>query len=142
MNTKIKKEEVMTNINESQQKEKNIDCLLSEIKTFEILDSDVENIFNSIYLKDCVERLEGDEYHIEQSIRTIKERINDIEHISQIEEVVKNNLSEIDDLYRFIENVCDTEEDEEEPLSKIEELLEENEQLNDEITEFYENLKN
>jgi DNA repair ATPase RecN len=140
MNTKIKKEEVMTNINESQQKEKNIDSLMSEIRTFEILDSDVENIFNSIYLKDCVERLEGDEYHIEQSIRTIKERISDIEHISQIEEVVKNNLYEIDDLYRFIENVCDTEEDEEEPLSKIEELLEVNEQLNDEITEFYENL--
>jgi DNA repair ATPase RecN len=113
---------------------------MSEIRTFEILDSDVENIFNSIYLKDCVERLEGDEYHIEQSIRTIKERISDIEHISQIEEVVKNNLYEIDDLYRFIENVCDTEEDEEEPLSKIEELLEVNEQLNDEITEFYENL--
>ena len=138
-NTGIK-EELVKNSNQPQQKEKNIEYLMSKIRTFEILDSDVENIFNSIYLRECLERLEGDEYHIEQCIRTIKERVSDIEHISQIEEVVKNNLSEIDDLYRFIENVCDTEEDEEEPLSKIEELLEENEQLNEEITEFYENL--
>ena len=140
MSNTVIKEELVKNSNQPQQKEKNIEYLMSKIRTFEILDSDVENIFNSIYLRECLERLEGDEYHIEQCIRTIKERISDIEHISQIEEVVKNNLYEIDDLYRFIENVCDTEEDEEEPLSKIEELLEENEQLNEEITEFYENL--
>jgi len=140
MKNKFIKEEVVKKSNQPQQKGTEIEFLLSKIKTFEILDSDVENIFNSVYLKECLERLECDEYHIQQSIRTIKERISDIEHIYQIEEIVKNNLSEIDDLNRFIENVCDTEEDEGEPLSKIEELLEENEQLNDEITEFYENL--
>ena len=142
MSKVITKEEVVNNSNQPQQKEKKIDFLLNGIKTFEILDSDVENIFNSNYLKKCLEILECDEYHIEQSIRTIKERISDIEHISQIEEVVKNNLSEIDDLYRFIENVCDTEEDTVEPYCRIDDLLEQNEELNNEITEFYENLNN
>jgi DNA repair exonuclease SbcCD ATPase subunit len=140
MSKTMKKEEMVKNSNQPQQKEKNIEFLMNEMNTFEIIDSDVENIFNSNYLKECLERLEGDEYHIERSIRTIKDRISDIEHISQIEEEIKNNLSEIDDLYRFIDKVCDNDEDKEEPLSKIEELLEQNEELNDEITGFYENL--
>ena len=134
----MKKNNIKTgNTNKSQL---SLNTLINEINTFEIFDSDVENIFNSDYLKECLERLEGDEYHIERSIRTIKERISDIENISQIEEEIKNNLSEIDDLYRFIDKVCDTDEDKEEPLSKIEELLEENEELNDEISEFYKNV--
>lgn len=140
MSNTIKKEEMVKNSNQPQQKEKNIEFLMNEMKTFEIIDSDVENIFNSDYLKECLERLEGDEYHIERSIRTIKERISDIEHISQIEEEIKNNLSEIDDLQKFIENVCDTEEDIHEPYNKISELMEENDELNEEITKFYENL--
>ena len=41
----------------------------------------------------------------------------------------QQNLTEIEELERFIENVCDSEEDEEEPLSKIEELKEMNEEL-------------
>jgi hypothetical protein len=142
MSKVITNEELVKNSNQSQKKEMNIDFLMREIKTFEILDSDVENIYNTNYLNECLERLECDNYHIEQSINTIKERISDIEYISQIEEVIKNNLSEIDDLYRFIENVCDTEEDEEEPLCRIDDLLEQNEELNNEITEFYENLNN
>ena len=140
MSTTVIKEELVKNSNQPQQKEKNIDSLIGEMNTFEIFKTDVENIFNSDYLKECVESLEGDEYHIKRSIETIKERISEIEHISQLEEEVNNNLTEIDDLHRFIEKCCDTEEDEEEPLSKIEELLEKNEQLNEEITEFYENL--
>lgn len=140
MSKTMKKEEMVKNSNQPQQKEKNIEFLMNEMNTFEIIDSDVENIFNSNYLKECLERLEGDEYHIERSIRTIKDRISDIEHISQIEEEIKNNLSEIDDLQRFIENVCDTEEDIHKPYNKISELMEENDELNEEITKFYENL--
>jgi hypothetical protein len=132
----IKKEKMVNNSNQPQQKEKNIDFMMNEIKTFEILYSDVE-IFNSKYLKKCLEKLECDEYHIERSIRTIKERISDLEHISQIEEEVRNNLSEIDDLYRFIENVCDTEEDTHEPYNRINDLMYTNEELNEEISEFY-----
>jgi len=139
----IKKEKMVNNSNQPQQKEKNIDFMMNEIKTFEILYSDVE-IFNSKYLKKCLEKLECDEYHIERSIRTIKERISDLEHISQIEEEIKqieeeikNNLSEIDDLQRFIENVCDTEEDTHEPHDRINDLMDRNEELNEEISEFY-----
>jgi len=138
----VTKEELVKNSNQPQQKEKKIDFLLNGIKTFEILDSDVENIFNSNYLKKCLQRLECDEYHIEQSIRTIKERISEIEYILQIEEEVRNNLSEIDDLYRFIENVCDTKEDTHDPYNRINDLLDTNEELNEEISEFYENLNN
>ncbi len=140
MSNTVIKEELVNNSKQPQQKEKNIEFLMNEMNTFEIIDSDVENIFNSNYLKECLERLEGDEYHIERSIRTIKDRISDIEHISQIEEEIKNNLSEIDDLQRFIENVCDTEEDIHKPYNKISELMEENDELNEEITKFYENL--
>lgn len=142
MSKVITKEEMVNNSIQPQQTEKNIDLLMNGIKTFEILDSDIESIFNSNYLKKCLERLECDKYHIEQSIRTMKERISEIEYILQIEEEVRNNLSEIDDLYRFIENVCDTEEDKEEPLCRIDDLLEQNEELNEEISEFYQNLNN
>ena len=136
----IKKVEMVNNSNQPQQKKEKIDFLMNEMKTFEITDTDMENIFNSDYLKECLERLEFDEYHIKQSIKSIRDRIKEIGYIKQIEEEIQNNLSEIDDLYRFIDKVCDNDEDKEEPLSKIEELLEQNEELNEEITEFYENL--
>tara|TARA_B110000046_G_scaffold27224_1_gene27533 strand:- start:461 stop:673 length:213 start_codon:yes stop_codon:yes gene_type:complete len=50
----------------------------------------------------------------------------------------QQNLTEIEELERFIENVCDSEEDEEEPLSKIEELKEMNEELEQKVCEHYE----
>lgn len=140
MSNTVIKEEVVKKSNQPQQKEKNIDSLIGEMNTFEIFKTDVENIFNSDYLKECVESLEGDKYHIECSIGTIKERISEIEYISQLEEEVNNNLTEIDDLHRFIEKVCDTEEDIHEPYNRISDLMEKNDELNEEITEFYENL--
>lgn len=140
MSNTVIKEEVVKKSNQPQQKEKNIDSLIGEMNTFEIFKTDVENIFNSDYLKECVESLEGDEYHIKRSIETIKERISEIEYISQLEEEVNNNLTEIDDLYRFIEKVCDTEEDIHEPYNRINDLEDKNDELNDEITEFYKNL--
>jgi hypothetical protein len=73
---------------------------------------------------------------MENKVKTNEE----LERIIGLENEVNENLIQIDDLHRFIENMCDSEEDEEEPLSKIEELLEQNEELNDEITEFYEKL--
>jgi chromosome segregation ATPase len=140
MSNTVIKEEVVKKSNQPQQKEKNIDSLIGEMNTFEIFKTDVENIFNSNYLKECVESLEGDKYHIECSIGTIKERISEIEHISQLEEEVNNNWSEIEDLQRFIVNCCDSIEDKEEPLSKVRDLIDNIEELNEEITEFYENL--
>ena len=140
MSNTVIKEEVVKKSNQPQQKEKNIDSLIGEMNTFEIFNTDVENIFNSDYLKECVDSLEGDKYHIECSIGTIKERISEIEHISKLEEEVKNNWSEIDDLQRFIVNCCDSDEDREEPLSKVRDLIDNIEELNEEITEFYENL--
>lgn len=140
MSNTVIKEELVKNSNQPQQKEKNIDSLIGEMNTFEIFNTDVENIFNSDYLKECVDSLEGDKYHIECSIGTIKERISEIEHISLLEEEVKNNWSEIDDLQRFIVNCCDSDEDREEPLSKVRDLIDNIEELNEEITEFYENL--
>lgn len=140
MSNTVIKEELVKNSNQPKQKEKNIDSLIGEMNTFEIFKTDVENIFNSDYLKECVDSLEGDKYHIECSIGTIKERISEIEHISQLEEEVKNNWSEIDDLQRFIVNCCDSDEDREEPLSKVRDLIDNIEELNEEITEFYKNL--
>lgn len=140
MSNTVIKEELVNNSKQPQQTEKNIDSLIGEMKTFEIFNTDVENIFNSNYLKECVESLESDEYHIKCSIQTIKERIGEIEYISQLEEEVNNNLTEIDDLERFIEKVCDTDEDIQEPYNRINDLMDKNDELNEEITEFYENL--
>tara|TARA_R110000737_G_scaffold27522_2_gene46192 strand:- start:299 stop:508 length:210 start_codon:yes stop_codon:yes gene_type:complete len=50
----------------------------------------------------------------------------------------QQNLTAIEELERFIKNVCDSEEDEEEPLSKIEELKEMNEELEQKVCEHYE----
>ena len=142
MNETIKKEDVVNNSNQPHKNQKWIDSLLKEIRTLEIYSSDVENIYDIKYLKGVLERLESNEEELNVTIMSVKERIGEIEDNSEIEEEVKENLQQIEELERFIENVCDTDEDEEEPLSKIEELLEENDELNDEITEFYENLKN
>jgi hypothetical protein len=140
MNTKIKKEEVLTNINQTQQTDKNIEYLMRELITLEIFDTDVKNIFNLEYLKECLEGLETHEYNIERGIISIKERISEIQDNYDGEDEIKENLKKIEELEYFIENVCDTDEDKEDPISKIEELLEENEELNEEITKFYENL--
>ena len=140
MNETIKKEEVVNNSNKSHKNEKNIDYLIDDMNTFEIMYSDIENIFNSEYLNECIERLEVDIEHIQQSIGTIKDRIGEIELNSEREEEVKKNLQQIEELERFIRNMCESSEDSEEPISKIEELLEDNNELNEEITVFYENL--
>lgn len=140
MNETIKKEEVVNNSNKSHKNEKNIDYLIDDMNTFEIMYSDIENIFNSEYLNECIERLEVDIEHIQQSIGTIKDRIGEIELNSEREEEVKENLQQIEELERFIRNMCESSEDSEEPISKIEELLEDNNELNEEITVFYENL--
>ena len=55
MSNTVIKEELVKNSNQPQQKEKNIDSLIGEMNTFEIFKTDVENIFNSDYLKECVE---------------------------------------------------------------------------------------
>lgn len=124
----------------STKKDKNIDYLLRELSTIEIFDTDVESIFNLEYLEKCIESLESHEYHIERSITSIKERIRKIEYIYESEKEIEENLIKIEELECFINYVCETDEDKEEPLSEIEELLEENEELNDEISEFYKNV--
>ena len=73
---------------------------------------------------------------------SVKERIGEIKDNDEREEEVKENLKRIEKLEEFIRNVCDSSEDSEEPLSQIEVLLEDNDYLNEEITKFYENLKN
>lgn len=142
MNTNTTNEGVMNNSNQPSQTTKNIDYLIDDMNTFEIMYTDIENIFNYEYLKECLERLEVDEYHIQQSIGTIKDRIGEIELNSEREEEVDNNLTEIKELERFIENVCDTDEDIHEPYNKINDLMGENDELYEEITKFYENIKN
>ena len=143
MNTKIKKEEVLTNINQTQQTEKNIEYLMRELITLEIFDTDVKNIFNLEYLKECLEGLETHEYNIERGIISIKERISEIQdNYDGEEEEVKENLIQIEELERFIEKVCDTEEDEEVPLSEIEDLLRESiDNLNNHLSDVILNVK-
>lgn len=72
-------------------------------------------------------------------IKTIKKekKYSDSE-ILEFELEHQQNLTEIEELERFIENVCDSEEDEEEPLSKIEDLKEMNEELEQKVCEHYE----
>lgn len=140
MNETIKKEDVVNNSNQPHKNQKWIDSLLKEIRTLEIYSSDVEKIYDIKYLKGVLERLESNEEELNVTIMSVKERIEEIEDNSEREEEVKENLQQIEELERFIENVCDTDEDEEEPLSEIEKLLEDNDELNDEITEFYDNL--
>lgn len=72
-------------------------------------------------------------------IKTIKKekKYSDSE-ILEFELEHQQNLTEIEELERFIENVCDSEEDEEEPLSKIEELKEMNEELEQKVCKHYE----
>jgi len=91
MENKINNREMVKEVTNSEKNGKNIDYLINSINTFEIMELDVEDVFNSEYLRECVGRLETDEYHIEQSIRTIKERIEEIELNSQREEEVKMN---------------------------------------------------
>ena len=140
MNETIKKEDVVNNSNQPHKNQKNIDGILKGIKTMEIYSSDVENIYDIKYLKGVLERLETNEEELNVSLMSVKERIGEIKDNDEREEEVKENLKRIKELEEFIENFCDTEEDEEEPLSKIEELLEDNNELNEEITVFYENL--
>ena len=142
MNETIKKEDVVNNSNQPHKNQKWIDSLLKEIRTLEIYSSDVENIYDIKYLKGVLERLETNEEELNVTIMSVKDRIGEIKDNDEREEEVKENLKRIEKLEEFIRNMCDTDEDKEEPLSKIEELLEENDELNDEITEFYENLKN
>ena len=140
MNNTIKKEDVVNNSNQPHKNQKNIDGILKGIKTMEIYSSDVENIYDIKYLKGVLERLETNEEELNVSLMSVKERTGEIKDNDEREEEVKENLKRIKELEEFIENFCDTEEDEEEPLSKIEELLEDNNELNEEITVFYENL--
>ena len=140
MNTNKTNEGVMNNSSQPSQTTKNIDYLIDNMKTFEIYSSDVENLYDIKYLESVLERLETNEEELNVSLVSVKERIREIKNNDERENEVKENLKRIEELEYFIENVCDTEEDKEEPLSKIEELLEENDELNEQITEFYENL--
>ena len=101
MNTNTTNEGVMNNNTQPSQTTKNIDYLIDDMNTFEIMYTDIENIFNYEYLKECLERLEVDEYHIQQSIGTIKDRIGEIELNSEREEEVDNN-----DRYRQKKQTC------------------------------------
>jgi len=136
----IKKEDVVNNSNQPHKNQKNIDGILKGIKTMEIYSSDVENIYDINYLNSVLERLENNEENINVCLMSVKDRISEIEENSERENEVKENLKRIEELERFIENVCDSSEDSEEPLSQIEVLLEDNDYLNEEITEFYDNL--
>ena len=140
MNNTIIKEDVVNNSNQPHKNQKNIDGILKRIKTLEIYDSDVENIYDINYLNSVLERLENNEENINVCLMSVKDRISEIEENSERENEVKENLKRIEELERFIENVCDSSEDSEEPLSQIEVLLEDNDYLNEEITEFYDNL--
>ncbi|MDA8641659.1 hypothetical protein N9L37_04795 [Flavobacteriaceae bacterium] len=140
MNETIKKEDVVNNSNQPHKNQKNIDGILKGIKTMEIYSSDVENIYDIKYLKGVLERLETNEEELNVTVMSVKERIGEIKDNDEREEEVKENLKRIEKLEEFIRNMCDTDEDKEEPLSKIEELLEENDELNEQITEFYDNL--
>jgi len=134
------KEDVVNNSNQPHKNQKWIDSLLKEIRTMEIYSSDVENLYDIKYLESVLERLETNEEELNVSLVSVKERIREIKNNDERENEVKENLKRIEELERFIENVCDTDEDKEEPLSEIEKLLEDNDELNDEITEFYDNL--
>ena len=140
MSNTIMKEDVVNNSNQPHKNQKWIDSLLKEIRTLEIYSSDVENLYDIKYLESVLERLETNEEELNVSLMSVKDRIGEIKDNDEREEEVKENLKRIEELERFIENVCDTDEDKEEPLSEIEKLLEDNDELNDEITEFYDNL--
>ena len=142
MSNTIMKEDVVNNSNQPHKNQKNIDGILKGIKTLEIYDSDVENIYDINYLNSVLERLQNNEEELNFSLMNVKERISEIEENSERENEVKENLKRIEELEEFIRNVCDSSEDSEEPLSQIEVLLEDNDYLNEEITKFYENLKN
>jgi len=60
-----------------------------------------------------------------------------LERIIGLENEVNENLFQIEKLEWFIENMCDSEEDEEQPLSEIEKLKDDNDELHNEIGEFY-----
>jgi hypothetical protein len=67
----------------------------------------------------------------------VSNHTSELEYVKQLETQISNNLTEIDDLHRFIDNVCDTDESLYEPNERIGILMDENEELNEEITEFY-----
>lgn len=142
MSKTIMKEDVVNNSNQPHKNQKWIDSLLKEIRTLEIYSSDVENIYDKKYLESILEQLETNEEELNVCLMSVKDRIREIKENSERENEVENNLTEIKELEEFIENVCDTEEDIHEPYNKINELMEENDELNEEITKFYENLKN
>lgn len=130
------KEEVVKYSNQPQKKETNNEWF----NNLDSINDEVKKIYNSEFLKECIQSLEGLEDNYQNSITVMRERISEIEYIHQIEEEVKMNLSEIDDLHRFIEVVCDTDEDIHDPYNRIDDLIETNNELNEEITKFYENL--
>ena len=85
-------------------------------------------------LIDMIEKLEKENKDLQNQIEIMNEKSKKEEKYSDSEILEfelehQQNLTEIEELERFIENVCDSEEDEEEPLSKIEELKEMNEEL-------------
>lgn len=141
--TQTKMKNVIENkVIETLLKEVVIETLLKEVRTIEIYSSDVENIYDKKYLESVLKRLETNEEELNVCLMSVKDRIREIKDNDERENEVKENLKQIEELEEFIRNVCDSSEDTEEPLSKIEELLEDNNYLNEEITKFYENLKN
>ena len=140
MSKTIKKEEVVNNSNQPQQRKKNIDFLLNKIRTFEIFSEDFEGIWDVEYLKKCLEKLQTDEFYIERCLISTKERIETIEHIEELEEEIKELKEEIKevgqtiiDKEEFIEKCCDT--DEEDILMDIDTLREDLEELWEQLNE-------
>ena len=137
MSNTIKKEEVVNNSNQPQKKEMNIDYLINEIKTFSIYTEDFEEIWDLGYLEECLEKFESDEYHIQECLNSVKERIETIEHIKELEDSIKYNYQMILDKEEFIEKVCVTDEDSEDVENEIETLREDIEDMESELDELY-----
>ena len=133
----ITNEEMVKNSNQPQQTIKNIDYLLKEIKTFEIYTDDFTGIMDIGYLEECLDKFETDEYHIQQCINSVKERIEMIERVKELEDEIKFRYQTILDKERFIEKVCVTDEDIEDVENEIETLREDIEEMENELDELY-----
>ncbi|MAZ38222.1 MAG: hypothetical protein CL842_12300 [Crocinitomicaceae bacterium] len=110
--SKVKtKKNVVKNINQLQQKGKNIDYLIDDMNTFEIMYTDMEDITDTEYLRECIQRLRVDESYIIQCIGNINEKIKELEHdsyddleIIEFEDEHSQNLNEIEELEREMES--------------------------------------
>jgi hypothetical protein len=139
MKTKDINEGLVKNSTQPHKTDKNIDFLLKEKRTLEIYSEDFEGISDVGYLKECLEKLQSDNYHIVKTMISIKDRIESIEQIKDLENEIKINYQTIIDKEEFIEKCCDTDEDEEDILNDIETLREDNEHLLEQLDELLNN---